>query len=228
MLKTTIRFKQPKDNQDLMRLTKALSKRAEKIKEAMVQKAQQDSTEFKPTAQLNKFYETFGPDVELFELKFTDLRPDVGLVFTRLYTDRDLMLRMKMIADATIADTCLLTARAVQQEERDEVLKQSCGRTVNSRHPFTPCLVAIIYRIDPSGPVALCKEFLTHDPAISLDRARAEYIGHTFTVKDPTRYTISVVKAVVDAPTRVCKHSNCAFSSFDQIMMMDRMGQTKQ
>ena len=48
MIKTAIRFKQPKDNQDLMKLTKALSERARKIKESMAQKAQQDSDEFKP------------------------------------------------------------------------------------------------------------------------------------------------------------------------------------
>ena len=223
MIKTTIRFKQPKDNQDLMKLTKALSERARKIKESMAQKAQQDSDEFKPM-RLNEIFEKFGSEVEVFELRFTDMRGDVGHSFTRLYTDRDLMMRLKMIADATIADTCLVTARAVQRNERDEHLVRSCGHTINSRHPFTPCLVAIVYRLDAAGPVAICKEFLTHDPTMSIDQARAEYIGKTFTVRDPAKYTVAIVKAVVDAPKRACKHPNFAFSKFDQAMFKDCIG----
>lgn len=207
------------DKDKLPRLINALSKKAKKINEAMAARAVQESTEHR-VKNVDEFYRVFGSGVELYEIRFTDIRP-IGNSFTRLYTGWDLMMRFKMIADAKMSETFVTTVRKIPSGERDAALKQAIGKTVNSRHPYTPCICALLYRVDPSGPVELARGYLASFTDTPIDVSRCAYYDRFPPMADPVRYFVSLIITAVDAPSRVCLTEPCVHRLFGAAQAAD-------
>jgi len=101
------------------------------------------------------------------------------------------MLRLKAIADVNLSETHIIVARVVPKEEHEEAILSTIGRTVNSRHPYTPCFIVALYDITKAEPKLLLTRKV-EAPLTGSTEERRIYYYSSLPDFDPLVYSVSI------------------------------------
>lgn len=195
----------------IIQLTKTLSKRYKKKREEAARIIADEAKEYKPGKNIKAFYDIFGDDVELYRLCYAPV--EIADTFSRIYTSKALATEMKAMAGLYTT-----TIEIVSPEDRTSVLIANEDKTINSRHPFTACFLAVLYDRSEGKSEAIAREYLPMPMKASYTAVLDEYRSKL------ARFPVTISAAALDRPSKRYKDIDTVVAGFEYVLRCRNKG----